>query len=217
MEAGACARGYDDALVPGERARAEELREAVFAGVPDYMADVGKGGELIPASKLGENPRALELRDTVNDPHYVTVEASRDRLAAANEAGALEMGLDAAETIGAQNSLEKMLAHQMAATHRASMRMTAQLNERLDVMGQAYVRPDEKERANIQATRLAGAIGRMNNSFQSGLLTLHRLRTGGRQEVHVIRQEVQVNQGGQAVIAGAIPAAGGKRTDQADG
>jgi hypothetical protein len=170
------------------------------------MADVGKGRELIPASKLGENPRALELRDTVSDPHYVTVEASRDRLPAANEAGALEMGLDAAETIGAKNSLEKMLAHQMAATHRASMRMTAQLNERLDLMGQAYVRAADKERANIQATRLAGAIARMNGSFQSGMLAIHRLRTGGKQSVTVtqVHQQVQVREGGQAVVAGEL-------------
>jgi hypothetical protein len=45
----------------------------------------------------------------------------------------------------------------------------------------------------------------MNGSFQTGMVTLQKLRTGGRQEVHVIRQEVQVNEGGQAVIAGTIP------------
>jgi hypothetical protein len=45
----------------------------------------------------------------------------------------------------------------------------------------------------------------MNGSFQTGLLTLQKLRMGGRQEVHVIRQEVQVNEGGQALIAGTVP------------
>src|SRR3712207_5936452 len=112
QEAGAVVRRQHDPLTHVDRARAQEVRERVFSNVPGYMAEVGSGGELVPASVLGENPRALELRDTVSDPHYVTVEASRDRLAAVNEAGALEMGLDAAETIGAQNSLEKMLAHQ---------------------------------------------------------------------------------------------------------
>jgi hypothetical protein len=38
------------------------------------------------------------------------------------------MALDVVETIEAQNSLEKMLAHQLAAGHHASMAMTAQLN-----------------------------------------------------------------------------------------
>jgi hypothetical protein len=183
------------------------------------MAEVGSGGELVPASMLGENSRALEFRDTVSDPHYVTVEAIRDRLASVNEAGALEMGLDAAETIEAKNSLEKMLAHQMAATHRASMRMTAQLNERLDLMGQAYVRPDDKERANIQAARLAGAIARMNGSFQSGLLALHRIRTGGKQSVTVthVHQHVQVNDGGQALVAGEVKGPDGGRSPKTPG
>jgi hypothetical protein len=40
--------------------------------------------------------------------------------------------------------------------------------------------------------------------YQDGLVTLQRWRTGGRQEVVV--QHVQVNEGGQAVVAGTIKA-----------
>jgi hypothetical protein len=47
--------------------------------------------------------------DTVAHPDYVTAEASRDRLALANQAGSLSLALDAADTIQAQDSLEKML------------------------------------------------------------------------------------------------------------
>jgi hypothetical protein len=41
----------------------------------------------------------------------VTAEASRDRLALASQAGSLGLALDAADTIQAQDSLEKMLVH----------------------------------------------------------------------------------------------------------
>jgi hypothetical protein len=110
----------DDPLAPLDKRRTQEMRERAESPPPAYMTDVGAGRELVPSSMLGENSRALELRDTVDDPNYVTVDASRDRLELANQAGCLEEALDAAETIDAQNSLEKMLAHQLAASHRSS-------------------------------------------------------------------------------------------------
>ena len=77
----------------------------------------------MPASILGENSRALEFADTVQNPNYVTVDASRDRLDLAHRAAALESALDAAESIEARNSLEKMLAHQLAAMHRFGLKL----------------------------------------------------------------------------------------------
>jgi hypothetical protein len=60
------------------------------------------------------------------------------------------------------------------------------------------------EAANVRACRLAGAISRMSATYQQGLLTLQRKRTGGKQQVTVkhIHQQVNVTQGGQAVVAG---------------
>ena len=188
-----------DPLANADNRHAQQLRDGVETSPPAYMTEPGAGRELVPASILGENSRALELRDTVADPNYVTVDASRDRLELANQAGCLEEALDAAETIDAQNSLEKMLAHQLAASHRSSMKMTEQLNACLGRMNQGYA-----ERACVQATRLAGAIARMNGSYQSGVLTLQKLRTGGRQTVVV--RHVNVNDGGQALVAGEMAA-----------
>ena len=68
------------------------------------MQQVGAGGELVPASMLGENSRALEYRSTVDRPDRVAIEASRDRVELADKAGALEMGLDLADTIQADKS-----------------------------------------------------------------------------------------------------------------
>ena len=111
------------------------------------------------------------------------------------------------KSIDAGNSLEKMLAHQLAAAHRSAMKMSAEINRRVDYL--STVRGEEQERANIQATRLAGATARVMSTFQQGLLTLQRLRTGGQQVVTV--QHVQVNEGGQAVVAGTVGRGSRKR------
>jgi hypothetical protein len=167
--------------------------------VPDEMAQVGAGGELIPVGKEGG---ALVLRNTVEHPHYVTADAGRDRLDLASKAGVLEMALDVVDTIEAQNSLEKMLAHQLAAAHHASMAMTAQFNRCIENM--EHHDPDARERANIQGTRLAGAIARTQGTYQSGMLALQKMRTGGQQTVRVVHQHVTVNDGAQAVVAGEM-------------
>jgi hypothetical protein len=123
---------------PGDYLNGSDIRLAegwmgtALQAVPDETAQVGCGGELIPVSEEGG---ALVLRNTVEHPHYVTADAGRDRLDLASKAGVLEMALDVVETIEAQNSLEKMLAHQLAAAHHASMAMTAQLNRCIEKHG----------------------------------------------------------------------------------
>jgi hypothetical protein len=65
--------------------------------------------------------------------------------------------------------------------------------------------PNKREAANVRACRLAGAISRMSATYQQGLLTLQRKRTGGNQQVTVkhIHQQVNVTQGGQNSCVGA--------------
>ncbi len=82
-----------------------------------------------------------------------------------DRAGVLEMGLDAAETINPQNSLEMMLAHQLAAVHRGTMRMAEQLNSAV-----GYAAGNDGH--NVRACRLAGAVARGSAAFQQGLITL---------------------------------------------
>ena len=152
---------------------------------------------------LGENSRALEYRSTVDRPDCVAIEASRDRLELADKAGALEMGLDLADTIQADNSMEKMLVHQMAAAHNSAMRMAALINRRLESMANInQLTMQDIERQNIETCRLAGAVTRMMNTFQQGMLTLQRVRTGGEQRVVVEQHQyvTRVEDGGQAVI-----------------
>jgi hypothetical protein len=73
----------------------------------------------------------------------------------------------------------------------------------------------------VRACRLAGAISRMSATYQQGLLTLQRKRTGGNQHVTVkhIHQQVNVTEGGQAVVAGdkVTSRARGSRESGSDG
>jgi hypothetical protein len=93
--------------------------------LPSTRTETGAGGELIDRENNRENRLTV---DTVAHPDYVTAEASSDRLGLANQAGSLSLALDAADTIQAQDSLEKMLVHQMAVLHYGMMRATARMN-----------------------------------------------------------------------------------------
>ena len=209
----ACRPG--DSVAPILRKHAATSAEQVRTEAPEYMQQVGAGGELVPASMLGENSRALEYRSTVERPDCVAIEASRDRLELADKAGALEMGLDLADTIQADNSMEKMLVHQMAAVHNSAMRMTALVNRRMESMATIPDRLTMQniERLNIETCRLAGTATRMMNTFQQGMLTLQRVRTGGEQRVVVEQHQyvTRVEDGGQAVIGPKVRTRGGVR------
>jgi hypothetical protein len=93
----------------------------------------------------------------------------------------------------------------MAVLHCGMMRAAARMNKELDAAGdQRDLTAGEREAANVRACRLAGATSRMSAAYQQGLLTLQRKRTGGSQHVTVkhIHQQVNVTEGGQAVVAG---------------
>src|SRR5262249_49492165 len=125
----------------------------------------------------------------------------------------------------AQDSLEKMLAHQMAVLHCGMMRAAARMNEELDAAGvidpkhaAGVMDPNKREAAeaaNVRACRLAGAKSRMSAT----LLNLQRKRTGGNQHVTVkhIHQQVNVTEGGQAVVAGDKVTSRARGRRQSDG
>ena len=93
------------------------------------------------------------------------------------------LALDAANSIQSSNSLEKMLAHQMATAHKLAMQL----------MGQVCFEQD----ATVQAKRL-NAAARCMAVYQQGLLALQKVRQNGQQRITV--QYVNVSNGSQAVI-----------------
>jgi hypothetical protein len=201
---------------PPSNTRAVALVDRARTKLPS-TSEVGVGGELVPGDMADEC--SVALRNTVADPDYVAEDASRDRLDLLHETGALELGLDVADTTGAQNSLERMLAHQQGTLHRSSLKMAAQLNRLSNVMGNLNPTHPETAAANVEACRLANAIGRLTTSYQSGMLALERVRSGGRQHVVVqhIHQHVQVQEGGQAMVAGEMRAGGQRKARRGRG
>ncbi len=160
---------------------------------------IGRGGELATGGTMMQ-----PYLDTVRSrPDWLAHDASRARMELADKAGTLTTGLDAAETIEARNSLEKMLAHELAAAHALAMRMVAAAGEELAAYKNSR---GQFPHRSIEAARMANTAARLMDAYQRGLLHLERMRTGGQQIVTV--QHVNVSAGGQAVVAGTV---GGRR------
>jgi len=147
-------------------------------------------GECVPFDDGEGLDTSIGLRNTLRFPDVIAADASEARSRLAEEAGVLELALDAAATIDAGNSLEKMLAHQMALHHKLSMKFGGlALNE-------------EHPATAAQLFKTSNAAAR---TYQTGLDTLMRVRRGGRQTMTVKHlQQVTVEGGAQAVIAGEV-------------
>lgn len=147
------------------------------------------GGEVTPRHDS-------QLRDTLTTPGVAALEASANRLELISKMGTdvAAMALDASDTIGANNSLEKMLAHQLAACHDSAMRN----------MSKAILEQDP-----VQAVRMMNLSARLMETYQKGLMTLKRLRGTGEQRITI--QHVHVTEGGQAVIGNVKTGGGGSK------
>ena len=194
LEADARGRGSDEGQLIVEVVRSKLPAPQIAAG--NELAQGGGGSSF--------------LFKTLDDPDYLAAEASQRRLELASNAGTLSLALDMADTIGAENSAEQMLAHQLAGAHRASMKLMEQMN---GLLRDNLAANDDS--ANLRATRLAGAAARLMGAYQGGMLTLQRLRSGGTQKVVV--QHVTVEDGGQAVVTGELTGGGGRKRARGGG
>lgn len=166
-------------------AAAKHMSTAHAEHVP--QVHFGAGGEVVDQSNL-------MLRDTLQSPTLTALDASNHRtdLITAIGGSVAAMALDVAETVHASNSLEKMLAHQMAAIHEAGMRAMQRANVTQDA---------------AHATKLINASTRCFDTFQRAALVLDRLR--GKQEQRILVQHVNVERGAQAVIGNVQTGVGG--------
>ena len=92
------------------------------------------------------------LVDTLESPNSISVDASEQRLRLAAGAGVLQSAVDAANSVPAANSLEKMLCHQLSAAHSAAMKLVGRV-------GGGGMPPVEEA---------AGKCGRANDADFSG-------------------------------------------------
>ena len=167
------------------RLKADALRTVASGGTvsPDVeyaiaASEVLAGGEALPAEPG-------ELRDTMQAPGATALDASAERLALVTAIGSdcAAMALDAADTVQASNSLEKMLSHQLAALHKVGF----------DYMSRAAMVQDANQSARIMNLAI-----RAMSVYQDGLLTLKKFRSTGEQKILIER--VNVEAGGQAIV-----------------
>ena len=161
----------------------------------------GLGGEFL-VNRGGVLTDQPGLRDTVYQrADMLAAEASLQRLELASEVNALTLAVDTAETINAQNGVERMLAHQMAVAHAVALRLAAKADDFTRGIG-SWDNTGRQQVQSIEAARMAAASARMMDAFGRAALTLARLRNGGKQTVVV--QHVAVGDGGKAVVAGTV-------------
>jgi hypothetical protein len=182
------------------QARDMDAAVAAFMEVEAHgPVQAGNGGELVVASKeaLATIPGVI---DTIKEsPDMVAAAASRKRLELAGNS--LTLAIDAADTIQPKNSLERMLAHQLAQSHRLAMLFGNKAAAIVDQHGDGL-----SQFQSVEASRLAGTAVKLMGSFQEGCLALDKIRRGGKQTVKVVHQHVAVGPGGQAVVAGNMKA-----------
>ena len=139
-----------------EKARQLQAAAAAFLQLPE-------GARLVRRRTQHPDTRDAEawgLKETVDNPGRDTVGASRARLGLLVETDTVDLGIDAAATIDARNSLEKMLAHQMAAAHRMSMKFLRRAEQELQ-------RQNDPE-AVLEANRCTNAAARMMRHTRKG-------------------------------------------------
>jgi hypothetical protein len=166
------------------------VEEANTLLTPPEPVKITIGGEALPAL---ENRMLDGVREAMLDPDTIALDASASRLELLADADSVALGIDTAQSINAKNALERMLAHQLAASHRQALRLMARID-----------RVDD----NLEKLRLSNACARLMQIFQDGIRLIDKIRTGGRQLVVV--QHVRVSDGGQAVIAGKVQTRGAK-------
>jgi len=153
-------------------------------------------GELVPLTGKPARRRSAK----------VSALADNERLALTSEARADELAIDMEESVTAQTSIEKAMVHQLAAAHALALRLAGRANLEIEGMGR-FDRQGQRE-TMVEVARLSNAAARLMQTYQQGALALTKIRGGGAQTIVV--QHVQVNDGGQAVIAGQARGASGK-------
>lgn len=210
-----------DAFV--NRARAEDKGASAYmdlklAALDDAAAAALVASDKPPITYMGEVaksdiPGVTErywLQDTLHSGNRINEEASISRtdLLLQKNLDISALAVDAAQSVKAGNSMEKMLAHQLALTHEMVMKIgDAAMGELSHIQHRATwngLNPG----AATELQRLTNSVARLMSAYQQGMLTMQRLRTGGNQLVTV--QHVNVGAGGQAVI-GNVQAGGKQR------
>lgn len=177
-------RGYPHLIPMFERQAAELIK-------PETVPDISCG-EVLPV--LTEDNWHSTVRDTLINPDTPAIDSSITRTDLLERTNALDAGIDAANTIDARNSLEKMLAHQMATCHVKAMNLIAESGN--------HERSLEMQTFRLKQITVAT---KLMDVYQKGMETLSRIRNAGRQTITV--KQIHVT-GGQNVISDKVSTRG---------
>jgi hypothetical protein len=188
-------------------AEAERFETIAAALMKPTGAPTVKSGEVVAAPD--EAGPASEIADTLRNPDQAAIDASvkRTELLLTPAADLVALAVDAAASFKADNSLEKMLAHQLAVIHVLAMKTgtrALEFEKRQGAYGEGFAQAD-----SVELGRLSNAMSRLSSTFQEGLLTMQRLRSGSSQTVTV--RHITVQAGAQAVIGNVKAGGKGRR------
>lgn len=145
--------------------------------IPPKPLQMGLGGEIVPSAEDG----LPGLESTLQTPDLLNAEASKQRAHLLERTGSLEAGVEVAEQARANNAVEKMLCHQMAAAHRRAMSLIAEAEQAQD--------------PQVSCLKAKTAV-RFLDGFARAALVLQRLQMGESRSIQV--QNVCVS--GTAVV-----------------
>jgi len=182
-------------IAVSESLRADEVILAnCYVKEADELMKVDPDTLELESGEVKAHSRTQSMYPLTEKPDMAAVESSIQRMELSGGVDCLSIGIDTANSIGAKDTPERMLAHQMAACHKMAFNLMQEA-EQLDFK----YRLDTNTASVIQARKLNSA-NRLMQTFQQSLLTLQKVRSGGKQ--HITVQHVQVNSGGQAIVAG---------------
>lgn len=167
----------------------------------------GNGNELVPLPEP-EHPARRDYKVAhVEKPATVLAhQASSEAMDMLADNESLAIALDLANDLKPRSRAEQLLIHQAATLHKLGMghaRKAKAEQDRMIVSGLSERNVGLHQAASLEAQRQTNAAGRAFSAFNEALLTLAKLRTGGKQSMTVIHkhQNVNVAPGGQAVVA----------------
>jgi hypothetical protein len=179
-----------DAYEPQARARKKQAiarrRKALEPLKSDeYM--VGVGGEPVAP----EAPQEEWIQDELRHPNRVNMQAALHRATLAQKAGALAIGLDFADAMKAETSLERALCQQLGAAHSVAMKLAERTRVHLQNTEWESLGIERRLTHGAAAAKSALAFARVTEAFQRGYTVLLERRNGTPRSV-VVRQEVTV-------------------------
>lgn len=197
------ASGYVDRKIAG---MLETEAAALIAIDEPPITNMGE----VTEPHIANLPGRWWIKNTLPDGNLITEEASitRTDLLMQPNIDISALAIDAAESVKADNSMEKMMAHQLALAHEMVMKIgNAAMGEAWKIQQPTTHGNGLRPGAATELQRLTNSVARLMGAYQQGMLAMQRLRTGGNQLVTV--QHVNVGAGGQAVIGNVQ--AGGSR------